>query len=125
MQVVGDARHAQEARLVLSGVETFHQGVGEQVAVIARRARGRRLGIAVRVRVQVPGIGRMVVAPDLAGNLAGRVLVTVAHALPPPVKSTGLSMIALCLPILPCATRLPSTSTMTRVAKSEVISEVS
>lgn len=38
---------------------------------------------------------------------------------------TGLSMIDLCAPILPWETSVPSTSTMTRVASSAVMSEVS
>ncbi len=38
---------------------------------------------------------------------------------------TGLSMIALCLPRLPCATIEPRASTTTRTPKSAVMSEVS
>ncbi len=38
---------------------------------------------------------------------------------------TGLSMIDLCAPILPWLTSVPSTSTITRVASSAVMSDVS
>lgn len=40
-------------------------------------------------------------------------------------KLTGLSMIALCLPSVPCATIEPSASTTTRTPNSAVMSEVS
>ena len=40
-------------------------------------------------------------------------------------KLTGLSMIAWCLPRVPCATIEPSASTTTRTPNSAVMSEVS
>lgn len=100
------------------------------------------------MRMQVIGVGMGVIVPHamtvavtvavivvvmpvrmVMGMLVMMVVMTVSHGpystSGPAGIETGLSMMDLCEPILPWETSVPSTSTITRVASSAVMSEVS
>lgn len=88
------------------------------------------MGMADPVAVAVVVMVVVVIVAAMHGRLP---LVCPGEALPggegPRVvggqKLTGLSMIALCLPSVPCATMEPSASTTTRTPNRAVMSEVS
>lgn len=77
-------------------------------AVVAGRV---RMVMAVRAVIVVMAVTMMVVM----------MVMIVVHD----QKLVGLSMMALCLPSVPCATMEPSASTTTRTANSAVMSDVS
>ena len=121
---IGDERdpgEAQQARRVGGGQYRAMEFLLDEVEITLRRT-----GLAAFVRLRVL-------------PLAGRAKTGVVTSAPPGAvtsgcgdalrsasqNATGLSMTGLCAPSLPFATIAPSASTMTRVAKRAVMSEVS
>jgi hypothetical protein len=120
---------AQEAGWIGCPREPFEEGGLDEIEIDCPRV-DRRL-LLIRQMRRLP-LHRSACGPVVATRV--RVVVAVAVMMVVMVmvmivmhgqKLTGLSMMDLCLPRLPCATIEPSASTTTRTPKSAVISEVS
>jgi hypothetical protein len=122
---------AQEAGWVRRPGKSFEEGRFDEIEVDRSRVDRRLLSLVRRQMRRLP-LHRSARGPVVARRVRGVVAVAVMMMAVVMVmivmhgqKLTGLSMMDLCLPRLPCATIEPSASTTTRTPKSAVMSEVS
>ena len=137
-----DAGQAQETRGVRGGEEALDEARLVEVEVLRgwlrrnrffgrpmRRLPLRRPSGAVvtgpRMGMVVPVMMVTTVPVMVVMLIAVMVVVALVRMVMHRQYLAGLSMIALCLPRLPCATIEPRASTTTRTPKSAVMSEVS